>query len=302
MKKNISSVVGMAILIAMIFVVTGCQGSKIEALKTENARLSVRANDLQKDKNVLTNSLGRLLNENAGLSGRVRSLVAEIASLTNRLETLQTDNVALTNQVRDLHTEGVDLDKMIKVLREQNDILKPLNAALTNQVGELQSTNAALARQVAELNAKLSNAALALAAAPATVPAAPSVAPTNAVIAVVQSATSSLVFYQDGTITTTNAPVGMVGGMPVLIDNVSKKSVTLIIKRLAGRGSITVDVDKNSTYPTVFLLRGQYTCTWRIKGNTEVAGSATLTVNDGDPAELVVGKGVFSATLTLADQ
>ena len=274
MKKNISSVVGVATLVAMIFVVTGCNRGKMKTLRTEKA----------------------------DLTNMVSSLRADNATLTNRVGVLQTNYVVLTNVVAALRADRVDLDKMIKVLQEQNEILKPLNAALTNHIGELQSTNLALARQVAELNTKLTNALAAVPAAQTTAPAAATYAPTNAVIAVVQSATNTLVFYQDGTITTTNAPVGMVGGLPVLVDNVSRRSVSLTIKRLVGRGSIAVDVDKNSTYPTVFLLRGQYACTWRIKGNTEVAGSATLTVNDGDPAELVVGKGVFSATLTLADQ
>ena len=94
----------------------------------------------------------------------------------------------------------------------------------------------------------------------------------------------------------------MVDGLPVLIDNVSKKTVTLTLRRLTGRGSITLPEISGGTDVKVYLLHGQYNCTWRIIGRAEVTGSCTMTVDDGDPADLVVGKGVYSATLTLADQ
>jgi hypothetical protein len=93
----------------------------------------------------------------------------------------------------------------------------------------------------------------------------------------------------------------MVGGKPVLIDNVSSKLVRLTIKRLTGRGSITFEV-ASATSPTVMLLEGQYECSWRIKGRGEIANKCTMTVLDGDPADLVVGKGVFANVLTLVDQ
>lgn len=133
--------------------------------------------------------------------------------------------------------------------------------------------------------------------------AAPTSMATNQVVAMVATPTGIVSFYQDGTVsTTTNPPVGMVDGLPVLIDNVSKKTVSLTLRRVAGRGSITLPEVLNETDVKVFLLQGQYTCTWRIKGRTEVAGSCTMTVAKGDSADMVVGKGVFSATLTLANE
>ena len=162
---------------------------------------------------------------------------------------------------------------------------------LTNMVTETNTvtiTNAVLATNVVSVPA-----------APVAVTA--TNASANSVIAVVTSANNSVVFYSDGSVATTNAPVGMVDGLPVLVDNVSQKTVTLILKRVAKPGSITLDVANNS-HLVISLLQGQYNCAWRIKGQYRIAGDFTLTVNDGPPTDLVVGKGAFNGTLTLVDR
>gem|GEM_PF-1790865 len=213
------------------------------------------------------------------LKGERDSAVKEKDVLASRVENLQnivSNLVEITTSYSNKLVIATEAKTNVVVITETNTITATVTVANTVLVTNTVAPTASVATTATNATA-------------------------NGVIAVVTSANNSVVFYADGSIKKTNAPVGMVDGLPVLVDNVSQKKLALVLKRLAKPGSITLDIESGN-YLTVFLLQGQYECTWRIKGQFAVAGSCTLTVNDGSPTDLVMGKGAFNGTLTLVDR
>lgn len=253
--------------------------NKINDLEKERSNLIAQATAHQTDKESFTTNLASLQVENLNLATRLEKLEVEV-SATKAAADLQ--NATFTSQ-------------LAAALQESNsNLLTRLTTSTTNQPAPAATPVTATA--LASTPTPPTTTTPAANPAPIAVPAS-----ANIIAVVTTSTTNSVIFYADGTVVKTNTPIGMVGGFPILVDNVSKEIIVLTVSRVPGPGSISLEV-LNGTYLTLSLLEAEYKCSWRIKGEYKLAGSDTLNVRGGPPSDLVVGKGVFNGTLTLVDK